>query len=1002
MIKKTKDELINFSSTPKLVNGYGEVFDYKDSALAEIASEKIHQKRLNLEREINKNRVQKKVEKYNYYKFKSSTKTSYKSKIDSAKFRYRSDKKMLKEIIKNCNHLIKFEDFLYEKKKIVLKELNQFRKSTISTLKSIQYSDDETKVIEQKTNDFKLKAIEKEDKYLEQISFIEKILDVHPSFSSEDVSSTKNISAIVAPIVSQADIKYQSYLLKEINLLIRAYRNQYFFVYNGRADETREKKAKLKEVYIEEKRQAKIEYNSDLENEKNRINEKFKSNCDEAKNLFKKQKEEIELKELNSQSKEIQKELAKRSKEQKKEIRKIKAEEKQIYKNKLKEYKSSENNKTSFVFWSDKKEAIQNSGKAFNLRLMFSPKLSSLNKWDYKKDIRDIKAEYLQKVGQRLDQLTYDGSFMLKNGQSLQDFAQKCYENDLRIVEETKGVQKLTSSFEKMSENDKKTFESEKQKLKEKFDKDLQDLKQKLSNKEITKEAYRISKLKLEIFYEEDIKYIKMNLDSTKDKYVSKDILVKYHRQNKLLKKELQQDKNKISKETPIEYRKNNSIWMSIIAFIFPGVDSLILKNWKKAIFFLIVSTLVWALFIPYVFGAYNIKGEGIIGLAKLSWPTGEVSDVYGTIYSDARYALVEGVIALILLVLSISYLSVSAYQCFKITRAMEKGIRYNTWVETKKILRTSGFPYAISIPGLIFILFIVIMPVIVSLLLAFTNIGTNHNPAGGQETSWVGFEQFKELFTNREFFRPFGNVLWWNIVWAISTTLLVLFLGTIMALAIENKNIKCKALWRTIFILPWAIPAFLSILFFKVIFGDSSTSLVNSWLVQAGMKPVAWQSDATMSRLILILIQGWLGHSYIVLLVSGNMKSIPSDVYEAARIDGAKAFKQFMKMTLPIVLIQIAPLLISQFTFNFNNFSIIWLFNDGGSKIDPTYVYNVGNNDILLSWIFKMTFGSQAINITSNQAIASALVIVMSVFVVGASGIGFARSKAFRKGEDI
>ena len=222
------------------------------------------------------------------------------------------------------------------------------------------------------------------------------------------------------------------------------------------------------------------------------------------------------------------------------------------------------------------------------------------------------------------------------------------------------------------------------------------------------------------------------------------------------------------------------------------------------------------------------------------------------------------------------------------------------------------------------------------------------------------------------------------------------------MALAVENKNIKGKVFWRTIFILPWAIPAFLSILFFKIIFGDSSSSLINSLLINAGMKPINWQSDAIMSRLILILIQGWLGHSYIVLLVSGNMKAISNDIYEAGRIDGAKPFKQFMKMTLPIILIQIAPLLISQFTFNFNNFSIIWLFNEGGAKIDPTYIYDVGNNDIILSWIFKISFGGQATSVVSNQALGSALVIVMSIFVVGASGIGFARSKAFRKGEDI
>jgi arabinogalactan oligomer/maltooligosaccharide transport system permease protein len=140
------------------------------------------------------------------------------------------------------------------------------------------------------------------------------------------------------------------------------------------------------------------------------------------------------------------------------------------------------------------------------------------------------------------------------------------------------------------------------------------------------------------------------------------------------------------------------------------------------------------------------------------------------------------------------------------------------------------------------------------------------------------------------------------------------------MAVVIESKHIKGKKAWRLIFMLPWAIPAFVSILFYKVIFDSSASGFINTILMDWGITTSAidWMKDQTMSRMILILIQGWLGHSYILLLVTGNMKSISGDVYEAASIDGATKFQQFWKLTIPIILLQIAPLLIGQFTFNF------------------------------------------------------------------------------------
>ena len=988
------------STSPKLLNGFGEVFDYKNTELEKQAIEQIHQKKLNLERDLQRLRVQKKLEKNNFYKFKNTLQITFKSQKAELRFRFRSEKKRLQEIIKNCQKLIPFETFIAKKINLLSKEIKKHVAKAIRSLKLIQYSDEDDHELELKTQTYKDQALKVEDQLVIYKTFLTDLLSQQPHFNDVNLTAETLEQISHNLLAKETNPELHTYIENELKKLLRAYKSQAYFKYKDQVPSLQGELQQLIANYKTDLKACKANHKQALQDEKTKIKTNFNTSVGTAKTTFAEQRLKLRDNEVNQEAKLLDQEIKQRLKDRQTTIKAIKKTAKTSYKTNLKNYKQEHPHKIKF--WAPKTTAINEAQNTFNWRLAFNRQLFSLNQWQYRYGLKELKVAYWNDLGNQLSQWSYDGDFYLKNADALQKAITLKQANDAQFVTTIAANTNLAQTSSKIDPIDKAAFEEKAAQLKQQYLEELATLKTQVQEKAITKAAYKVAKMKLTIFLEEDLKAIKMNLPSSKAQYDARDALISYYRQDQMIKKNFLQDKNKISKETPVEYKRNNAFWMALLTFFVPGVDSLILKNWKKAAFFLTLTFFAWAFFIPYAFGAYNIKGQGILGLIRLSWPTGISSPVYGQLWTDSRYALVEGVIGLLLLVLSLAYLIISAYQCFKITRAMEKGIRANTWVETKKTLRAAGFPFAISIPGLIMIAFIVIMPIIVSFLLAFTNIGTQHNPSGGEQSSWVGFEQFWRLFTNQEFFRPFGNVLWWNIVWAIGTTGLVLVLGTVMALAVENKNIKGKVFWRTIFILPWAIPAFLSILFFKIIFGDSSSSLINSLLINAGMKPINWQSDAIMSRLILILIQGWLGHSYIVLLVSGNMKAISNDIYEAGRIDGAKPFKQFMKMTLPIILIQIAPLLISQFTFNFNNFSIIWLFNEGGAKIDPTYIYDVGNNDIILSWIFKISFGGQATSVVSNQALGSALVIVMSIFVVGASGIGFARSKAFRKGEDI
>ena len=141
-----------------------------------------------------------------------------------------------------------------------------------------------------------------------------------------------------------------------------------------------------------------------------------------------------------------------------------------------------------------------------------------------------------------------------------------------------------------------------------------------------------------------------------------------------------------------------------------------------------------------------------------------------------------------------------------------------------------------------------------------------------------------------------------------------------------------------------------------------------------------------------MILLQGWLGSSYVFLLSTGVLQAIPEDLYEAADIDGATSWQKIRRITLPIVLFQTAPLLVGQYTFNFNNFSIIYLFNGGGPFNPSKYGNLAGSSDLLISYIYKLTMDNQ------YQAIGAAITALISLGLMFFAFLGYRNSKAFKE----
>ncbi len=252
-----------------------------------------------------------------------------------------------------------------------------------------------------------------------------------------------------------------------------------------------------------------------------------------------------------------------------------------------------------------------------------------------------------------------------------------------------------------------------------------------------------------------------------------------------------------------------------------------------------------------------------------------------------------------------------------------------------------------------------------------------------------IGGENYTKIFTNDRIRQPFVGVFIWNFVFALSSVVLTFGLGLALANALQDERLKGRAVYRSLFILPYAIPAFLSVLVWRGLLNDNFGQ-VNRALTDVGLGAVPWLSDPTMAKVAVILVNLWLGFPYMFLITSGALTSIPSELKEAARVDGASPWKVFRSITLPLLLVSTAPLLIGSFAFNFNNFVLIFMLTNGGPPLSGFEV-PVGATDILISFTFDIATRSGR----GNQfALASAIVVLIFVIVAVLSAISFRWTK--------
>lgn len=421
-------------------------------------------------------------------------------------------------------------------------------------------------------------------------------------------------------------------------------------------------------------------------------------------------------------------------------------------------------------------------------------------------------------------------------------------------------------------------------------------------------------------------------------------------------------------------YRSNHRK-IALCLSVVPGLGQLYNRQYVKGAFFLILA-------ISYYIVFADLLDIGLWGIVTLG-------EVIGRDHSI--FLLVEGILAVIILVFGIGVYAFNLYDAYKNGQKRDLGLKISSLREQYHTLIDSGFPYLMVSPGFILLVFVVIFPIIFVVLLSFTNYDLYHSPPA-KLVDWVGLQNFIDLVKLDLWRKTFVNVLAWTIVWTFGATTLQIALGIFLAIIVNQKDLKGKAIIRTIFILPWAVPAFVSILVFSGMFNESFGVINKTILASLGISPIDWMTDPFWTKVALILIQSWLGFPFIFAMTTGVLQAIPDELYEAAIVDGATAWQKFTKITLPLVLYAVAPILITQYTFNFNNFNIIYLFNGGGPAVSGQ---NAGATDILISWIYRLTMTS------AQYSKAAAITLLLSLVVVSVALWQFRKTKSFKE-EDM
>ena len=431
--------------------------------------------------------------------------------------------------------------------------------------------------------------------------------------------------------------------------------------------------------------------------------------------------------------------------------------------------------------------------------------------------------------------------------------------------------------------------------------------------------------------------------------------------------------------------------WAVKLSFLVFGFGNLFYGQILRGIFFLLFEVIFIVYMILPSGGAYWLgkcnwfeKGA-TIGTVQGKFEYDEIFDTDVWVAGDDSVkVLLYGLLTVIFIVAFIWTWRLQVKQCRICMDITAKGKKVRSGKDDLKSLLDDQFHKTLLALPIVGILAFTVLPIIFMVLIAFTSYDAAHDGYSNL-FSWVGLDHFNELFNfgSGGLGLAFGEILSWTLMWSFFATFSNYFLGMFVAIMINKKGIKIKKFWRTVLVMTIAIPQFVSLLYVSKLF--TTSGLIGRALnqipaianyINSNHYVSLWDSPV-VAKVLLIVINIWIGIPYIMLMATGILMNIPQDLYESSKIDGASSVQQFTKITLPYMLFVTGPYLLTSFVGNLNNFNVIYLLSGGNPIKGTAGGASIGHTDLLITWLFKMTLGS-----TESKYYMASLIGIL-VFIV-------------------
>lgn len=339
--------------------------------------------------------------------------------------------------------------------------------------------------------------------------------------------------------------------------------------------------------------------------------------------------------------------------------------------------------------------------------------------------------------------------------------------------------------------------------------------------------------------------------------------------------------------------------------------------------------------------------------------------------YDHSFMILLFSLVSFVVWAIAIAVYFNNIISVYKLQKMAEEGKHINTFREDMREFLNKKFHITLLALPVTGIIVFTVVPLLVLILVAFTNYDQQHMPPSALFT-WIGLRNFRDLFSSGGLTVTFGyafvRVLTWTLVWAVFATFTTYIGGILLSLLINHKNTKLPRLWRTLFIITIAVPQFVSLLLVRNFFANNG--IVNTFCTNIGLTGwlrdigaistsyIPFLSAPGWAHVMIIIINIWVGVPYQMLIATGVLMNIPSEQMESAKIDGATPRQIFVHITMPYVLFITGPSLVTDFVKNINNFNVIFLLTNGVFTTTNQLMANsqAKEVDLLVTWLYTLT----------------------------------------------